>query len=96
MKNLIMGITFSVSTLFTGLAIASPQLDEFGIDPNASYSGKRLMQTEQGSFEAFIRQAPDKNAYGNEHAWPNVGDHYTRRSWQKLYAHAVAKKLHEH
>jgi hypothetical protein len=45
-------------TAMTVLHAAAPDWEEFGIDPNVSYSGTRHIETDEGSFEIQEYRAP--------------------------------------
>jgi hypothetical protein len=58
MRRILIAIT---ATALTGVAHADDMqatLKEFGINPNASYSGIRHVESKEGQMDMFVRQAP--------------------------------------
>jgi len=61
MRTLIIALTISLLTWTAYAQDTQTQLEEFGIDPNASFSGIRHMESKEGQLDMFVRQAPKMN-----------------------------------
>lgn len=60
-------ITLGICALLMNVAQADDvrvHMDKFGVDPNASFSGTRHVESKDGQVDMFIRQAPQKMRMG--------------------------------
>lgn len=61
MRTVIIAITTSLLAWTANAQDMQAYLEEFGIDPNASYSGIRHIESIEGQMDMFVRQAPKMN-----------------------------------